>query len=296
MKNSTRFCSVLALALTGSTLYLSAREEAGLGRSPDVTNIKTIPGELPDVYTFAQVQSLLGEPNYDAAPVWWNVNQRAADSLTLSPQPDERSENQLVKTGSPRVLRALPVSFAPSPQPAEADAKTSPGYLRWVRYLQEKIHRNPAEVLAIVSEEATGHPNDICEIVKIAIEASAADVPTTAKIVEVAALAQPESMRLAAQCAMAVMPDALAEIQAVLAKLDPAGGNGGSDKDAKDAKDAKYGEVASIVSPNPLDRPPGPPPGIPDVKPPGGPPEEIPPVTDVDFIPPGQDETPGRDG
>jgi hypothetical protein len=153
-------------------------------------------------------------------------------------------------------------------------------------------------VLAIVSEEATGHPNDVCEIVKIAIDASSADVPMTAKIVEVAALAQPESMRLAAQCAMAVMPDALAEIQAVLAKLDPAGGSGGSDKDAKDAKDAKYGEVASIVSPNPLDRPPGPPPGIPDTKPPGGPPEEIPPVTDVDFIPPGQEceYKPGREG
>jgi hypothetical protein len=108
-------------------------------------------------------------------------------------------------------------------------------------------------------------------------------------------MAQPESMRLAAQCAMAVMPDALAEIQTVLTKLDPAGGSGGSDKDAKDAK---FGEVASVVSPNPLDRPPGPPPGIPDIIPPGGgtPPEEIPPVTNVDFIPPGQDDTPGREG
>jgi len=299
MKNTTRLCCVLALALNGSTAYLSAYEQAGgLSRSLDVTDIKTIPGELPDVYTFAQVQSLLGEPNYDSAPVWWNVNQRAADSSTLSRQPTEPSENQLVKTGSPRVFRALPVSLNSSPQPSQAVVKDSPGHLRWLRYLQDKISRNPAEVVAIVAEEAAGHPKDVCDIVKIAIEASSADVPVTARIVEAAALAQPESMRLAAQCAMAVMPDALVEIQAVLAKLDPAGGSGGSDKDAKDAKDAKVAEVASAISPNPLDRPPGPPPGIPDIIPPGGPPEEIPPVTDVEFIPPGQEceYKPGREG
>ena len=287
MKNTTRFSCVLALALSGSTAYLSA-EQAGLSRSLDVTDIKTIPGELPDVYTFAQVQSLLGEPNYDSAPVWWNVNQRAADPSTISPQPTEPSENQPAITGSPRVFRALPVSFNSSPQPSQAVDKDSPGHLRWLRYLQDKISRNPAEVLAVVAEEAAGHPKDVCEIVKIAIQASAADVPTTAKIVEAAAMAQPESMRLAAQCAMAVMPDALGAIQTVLAKLDPAGESGGSDKDAKDAKDAKFGEVASAISPNPLDLPPGVPPGIPDtIPPPEIPPEEIPPVTDVNFIPPG---------
>lgn len=297
MKNTTRFCCVLALALNGSTAYLSAYEQEGLSRSLDVTDIKTIPGELPDVYTFAQVQSLLGEPNYDSAPVWWNVNQRAADSVTISRQPTELSENQLAKTGSPRVFRALPVSLNSSPQPSQAVAKDSPGHLRWLRYLQDKISRNPAEVMAIVTEEATGHPKDVCEIVKIAIQASSADVQVTAKIVEAAALAQPESMRLAAQCALAVMPDALAEIQTVLAKLDPAGESGGSDKDAKDAKDAKFGEVASAISPNPLDIPGVVPPGIPDIIPPPViPPDEIPPVTDVSFIPPGQEDTPGRDG
>jgi len=294
MKHTTRLCCVLALAFNGSTAYLSAYEKPGLSRSLDVTDIKTIPGELPDVYTFAQVQSLLGEPNYDSAPAWWNVNQRAADSSSPSRQPTEPSENQLAKTGSPRVFRALPVSLNSSPQPSEAITKDSPGHLRWLRYLQDKISRNPAEVVAIVAEEAAGHPKDVCEIVKIAIEASSADVPVTARIVEAAALAQPESMRLAAQCAMAVMPDALVEIQALLAKLDPAGGSGGSDKDAKDAKVA---EVASAISPNPLDLPPGVPPGIPEIIPPGGGgPEEIPPVTDVSFIPPGQDNPPGRDG
>ncbi|HEY8960989.1 MAG TPA: hypothetical protein VIM57_02220 [Luteolibacter sp.] len=296
MKNTTRLCRVLALALSGSTAYLSAHEQAGLSRSLDVTDIKTIPGELPDVYTFAQVQSLLGEPNYDSAPVWWNVNQRAADPSTLSRQPAEPSENQPAISGSPRVFRALPVSFNISPQPSQPAHKDSPGHLRWLRYLQDKISRNPAEVLAIVTEEVTGHPNDVCEIVKLAIQASSADVTVTAKIVEAAVMAQPASMRLAAQCAMAVMPDALAEIQAVLAKLDPAGASGSSDKDAKDAKDAKFGEVASVISPNPLDIPGVVPPGIPDIIPPPEiPPEEIPPVTDVSFIPPGQDETPGRD-
>jgi hypothetical protein len=60
-------------------------------------------------------------------------------------------------------------------------------------------------------------------------------------------------MRLIAQCAIAAAPDALTDVQAVLAKLDPNSGEAGdSGKSAKGAK-APAGEVAAM--PNPLDFP-----------------------------------------
>jgi hypothetical protein len=284
MKSTTRLSCVLALALSGSTAYVSAREETGLSRSPDISDISVIPGELPDVYSFAQVQSRLGEPNYDSAPAWSNVHRLPAGSSVPSPQPTRLSESQPARAGSPQVFRALPVSFEAASESAAVPAKDGPGHQRWLRYLDDKIRRNPAEVVTVVTEEASGNPNHVCEIVKTAIKASEADVAVTVRIVEAAALTRPESMRLTAQCAMAVMPDALGEIQALLARLDPAGrGDGLSAKDV-DAKDAKAAvdQVGSAISPpNPLNRPPGPPPGIPDVIPP-------PFATDGAFTPPGQ--------
>ena len=60
------------------------------------------------------------------------------------------------------------------------------------------------------------------------------------RIVETAIDAAPDKMRLIAQCAIAVAPDALPNIQAILVKLDPQGGDtvyesekGGLDKGAK---------------------------------------------------------------
>ena len=88
------------------------------------------------------------------------------------------------------------------------------------------------------------------------MKAPSAKPATVAAIVEAAANVAPEHMRLISQCAVAVAPDALAQVQAVLAKLDPNSGKAGhSAKSAKDAKDAKapVGEVAAM--PNPLDFP-----------------------------------------
>lgn len=110
-----------------------------------------------------------------------------------------------------------------------------------------------SKVLEIVTNEVSTSPACSCEVVKAAIEGSGADVKTVAAIVESAITAAPDQMRLIAQCAIAVAPDALAEVQAVLAKLDPnAGDSGQSAKSAKGEK-APIGEVAAM--PNPLDFP-----------------------------------------
>lgn|GEM_PF-5309384 len=73
-------------------------------------------------------------------------------------------------------------------------------------------------------------PAHACEIVKEAIVISQADPELVAKIVETACLAAPEKMRIIAQCAMAACPDALPQIQMVLAKLDPSTGDSSGGK------------------------------------------------------------------
>jgi len=113
-----------------------------------------------------------------------------------------------------------------------------------------------SNVLDLVSREVASSPGCACEIVKAAIEGSSADTKMVAAIVQAAATAAPEHMRLISQCAVAIAPDALAAVQAVIALLDPNLGEAGdSAKSAKGSKDAKHpvGEVASM--PNPLDFP-----------------------------------------
>lgn len=119
--------------------------------------------------------------------------------------------------------------------------------------VKNAVSAQQSNVLEIVSEQVGAAPGCACEIVKAAIEASKADAKTVAAIVEAASIAAPDQMRLVSQCAVAVAPDALAEVQAVVAKLDPNRGEAGeSSKSAKGAK-TPIGEVAT--SPNPLDFP-----------------------------------------
>ena len=119
--------------------------------------------------------------------------------------------------------------------------------------IKTAVAAEQSKVLEIVSNEVTTAPTCACEIVKAAIEGSNANVQTVAAIVETAATAAPGQMRLVSQCAVAVAPDALAAVQAVVAKLDPNLGDSGSS--AKSSKSAK-GEVAEVSSmPNPLDFP-----------------------------------------
>jgi hypothetical protein len=119
--------------------------------------------------------------------------------------------------------------------------------------VKNSVTAEPSKVLEIVSTEVAAAPDCACEVVKSAIENSKANIKTVAAIVEAAATAAPEQMRLVSQCAVAVAPDALAAVQAVIAKLDPnLGDSAKSSKSSKDSK-APAGEVASM--PNPLDFP-----------------------------------------
>ena len=143
--------------------------------------------------------------------------------------------------------------------------------------VSHRIQIDPSTVLEVVESEVSANANCACEIVKTAIKASGADPALVADIAEVAITSAPENMRIISQCAIAAMPEALAEVQAVLARLDS--NRGYSSYSGKDAKAA----IASAVEPpteprNPLDTPPpffpriAPPPYSP---PPSSPPPEL---------------------
>jgi hypothetical protein len=152
--------------------------------------------------------------------------------------------------------------------------------------VKHEVKASPSDVLEIVEKQIGANEDCACEIVKAAIQAIDADERMVAQIVEVAATTAPEKMRLIAQCAIAVAPDCLAGVQAVMAKIDPNRGEGTSSP--------KGGlEKAPIapppVVPNPLDFPMGDSPviiphGVPPL-PPGLPPTQppivVPPVTDI---------------
>lgn len=144
--------------------------------------------------------------------------------------------------------------------------------------VEQRVKLDPSKVLEVVELEVGANPSCACEIVKTAIRASEASPSQVVAIVETAIHVSPESMRIISQCAIAACPDAVADVQALLARLDPnAGETGYSSKSSKSSKDAKQ-IVASAVAPplpNPLDLPPPWPPITP-------PPIIPPPVTDVD--------------
>lgn len=128
--------------------------------------------------------------------------------------------------------------------------------------VEQRIKLDPSEVLSIVESEIAANPNCACEIVKTSIKASGADEALVGDITEVAITAAPQSMRMISQCAIAAMPEALASVQAVLAKLDPNSGDTSSAKSAKSAKSGKDAKAAiasevtpPVEPPNPLDLP-----------------------------------------
>ncbi len=129
-------------------------------------------------------------------------------------------------------------------------------------------------VLEIVATQVAANGSCACEIVKAAIVASDADKKTVALIVDTAILEAPDQLRIIAQCAIAIAPDAIAKIQAVVEKYDKAGGEGHSEKGGL----SKEGIPAVVDTPNPLDTPGesgdpvGPPRGESPLTPPGLPP------------------------
>lgn len=135
------------------------------------------------------------------------------------------------------------VSFAETPAAVDC-AKISSS-------IKAEVAENQSLVLQIVDRAVRENPSCACEIVKASIVASNADHKLIASIVEVVATAAPEQMRIAAQCAVAVAPDALQDVQAVLAKLDPATG----DVAAESAKGGVDKQSIAPATPNPLDFP-----------------------------------------
>jgi hypothetical protein len=143
--------------------------------------------------------------------------------------------------------------------------------------VKHAVSAKPSAVLEIVEKEVSANPDCACEVVKAAIQGSEADSKMVASIVETAATAAPDKMRLVSQCAVAVAPDALGAVQAVMSRLDP--NRGETTPSAKDAKSPK--DVAVKPAWNPLDfpgqGPVGPTPGGAPIIVPGLPPS-VPPV------------------
>jgi hypothetical protein len=117
--------------------------------------------------------------------------------------------------------------------------------------IKTEVTENQSLVLQIVDRAVRENPSCACEIVKTSIAACNADHKLIASIVEVVATAAPEQMRLAAQCAVAMAPDALQDVQAVLAKLDPSTGDG----EKASAKGGVDKQPIAEKMPNPLDFP-----------------------------------------
>jgi hypothetical protein len=160
--------------------------------------------------------------------------------------------------------------------PLAANAETD--CLNLAVSVKHAVAAKPSEVLQIVEKEVSANADCACEVVKAAIQGAEADAKTVAGIVEVAASVAPDKMRLISQCAVAVAPEALTDVQAVMSRLDPNRGESGDS--AKSAKSAK-GDVAVKPAWNPLDfpgqGPVGPTPGGPPMIPPGLPPT-VPPI------------------
>jgi hypothetical protein len=101
-----------------------------------------------------------------------------------------------------------------------------------------------------VYQQIVEDPSTSCEVVKEAIVILNADKKVVAQIVEAAIMASPENIRIITQCAIAVAPDALTEIQDVYNKYTKVGsGKGG----AKSAKELFPKAAIQLPTRNPLD-------------------------------------------
>ena len=119
----------------------------------------------------------------------------------------------------------------------------------------KQVTANPDDTLKIVERLTAANPSCACEVVKAAILEAEADRKLVAQIVAAAIEAAPDKTSLVTSCAVAVAPDALMEIKAVLAKLTPkALPTKGNDPVANGSKGGKEVIVKEEVK-NPLDGP-----------------------------------------
>ena len=114
------------------------------------------------------------------------------------------------------------------------------------RAVKKYVEDHPERVLEVVALQIGHNPSCACEVVKAAIIASEADTALVVEIVEAAIEVAPSSFRIIGQCAIAVAPDALSEVQTIVNKYGAVSGDSGlgakgdeiSEKSAKGAKGA----------------------------------------------------------
>ena len=123
--------------------------------------------------------------------------------------------------------------------------------------VEKAVKADEAKVLEVVEAHASANLGCACEVVKAAIISTEANKELVRQIVEVAVVAAPTEMRLIAQCAVAVAPDSVNEVQKVLASFDPQSGEssfsskGGLSKGGLD----KGPRIPAPSIANPLDGP-----------------------------------------
>lgn len=135
--------------------------------------------------------------------------------------------------------------------PAFADA---PDCYKLSVAVKKAVTAQPDKVLELVAAQVAQNESCACEVVKAAIVASDADKALVANIVNAAVTAAPSKIRIIGQCAVAVAPDALAEVQAVVTKMSSNAGDSGYS--AKGGEKGKTVVVPPVVQ-NPLDFPNG---------------------------------------
>jgi len=119
------------------------------------------------------------------------------------------------------------------------------------RAVKKYVEDHPERVLEVVALQIGHNPSCACEVVKAAIIASEADTALVVEIVEAAIEVAPSSFRIIGQCAIAVAPDALSEVQTIVNKYGAVSGDSGfgakgneiSEKSAKGAKGGAGGDI-----------------------------------------------------
>ena len=131
------------------------------------------------------------------------------------------------------------------------------------RAVKKYVEDHPERVLEVVALQIGHHPSCACEVVKAAIIASEANTALVVEIVEAAIEVAPSRFRIIGQCAIAVAPDALSEVQTIVNQYGAVSGDSGlgakgDEVSEKSAKGAKGGAGGDIYDPsqNQEDQPP----------------------------------------
>ncbi len=142
---------------------------------------------------------------------------------------------------------------------SSATAFAATDCMKLALYVKHAVAADQSATLQIVEKTVAANPGCACEVVKAAIEGSRAKVNLVAAIVETASTVAPEHMHLIAQCAIAVAPDALPNVKAVLARMEPKKAEYGNSAKSPvgDLNSAKGAVVPPAVAGNPLDFPGG---------------------------------------